>query len=445
MHTTETYRPHLHLSPRAGWMNDPNGFIAIDGTYHLFFQHDPNSTVHGPMHWGHATSTDLVHWTEQPVALYPTELGTCFSGSAIETAEGEVKLFYTAHSVRNGEDHQVQCLVHGDRALERFELDPANPVVPNPGLVAFRDPKVIWHEQTRRWIMLVTHGQSIGFHGSTDLVNWTLLSTFGEGDGRHSPGPWECPDLVPLAAPDGELLWVLIVGLNPGGYAPGSGTQYFIGRFDGVTFTNLNPPETELWLDYGRDYYAAQTAFDRRGGPPVAIAWASNWLYARQTPTQAFRGVMSLPRELALADTPDGLRVIARVPAKAGAALGRRERPGTGRFEFVVDPAPGEEMALVLFGETEPHFTVARSADGRGTIRTLRRSVPGMDAFAHDYAVDFPWVAPQGLRLTLYIDRGLVELCAADGLVWITNLFFPDAPETEPRLASRQVTGAEYA
>ncbi|MCR6670731.1 glycoside hydrolase family 32 protein [Devosia ginsengisoli] len=289
---TEKYRPNLHFSPKAGWMNDPNGLIRVGDLWHLFFQYDPDSTTHGPMHWGHAISTDLLHWSEQPIALFPTELGTCFSGSAIETESAEVKLFYTAHSrTKAGEDYQVQCLVHVEENLSRFSLDAANPVVPNPGLRAFRDPKVIWHGASHSWIMLVTEGQSIGFYGSTDLRNWTHLSKFGEGQGRHSSGPWECPDMVPLTAPDGETAWVLIVGLNPGGYAPGSGTQYFIGQFDGRHFVNANTPETELWLDYGRDYYAAQTFFERGGtNTPMALAWASNWLYAKQAPTKAFRG-----------------------------------------------------------------------------------------------------------------------------------------------------------
>lgn len=125
-------------------MNDPNGLIKVDGAYHLFFQHDPNSITHGPMHWGHARSTDLVSWEELPVALYPTELGTCFSGSAVETADGQLKLFYTAHRRIDDEDYQVQCLVHADRALSTYRHDERNPVLDNPGLPCFRDPKVIW-------------------------------------------------------------------------------------------------------------------------------------------------------------------------------------------------------------------------------------------------------------------------------------------------------------
>ncbi|WP_163266303.1 glycoside hydrolase family 32 protein [Chelativorans alearense] len=435
---TEKYRPNLHFSPCAGWMNDPNGLIRVDGVWHLFFQHDPNSISHGPMHWGHASSTDLVHWAEQPVALHPTELGTCYSGSAVEAADGEIKLFYTAHShTPEGEDHQVQCLVHADRSLRSYAVEPANPVVANPGLVVFRDPKVIWHEPTGRWVMLIAEGQSIGFYGSTDLKSWTYLSSFGDGHGRHGCGPWECPDLVPLTAPNGDTVWVLLVGLNTGSYAPGSGTQYFLGQFDGMAFGNANLPETELWLDYGRDYYAAQTFFERGGtDKPTVMAWASNWLYARQTPTEAFRGIMSLPRELRLVESPDGLRVAAHAPLAARQAFGATDRRGTGRFDHIVTLTVGEELTITLFGEDQPHFIVRRTTIRRGALRTMRAAVPGMDQFAHDYAVDFAWPERGALDITVFIDRGLVELGAADGLVWITNLFFPADPEAEARVDS---------
>lgn len=436
---TEKFRPNLHFSPRAGWINDPNGMIRLGDVWHLFYQHDPDSTLHGPMHWGHATSTDLLHWDEQPVALYPTELGTCFSGSAVESEEG-VKLFYTAHSrTPEGEDYQVQCLAHANSEMTAFGDDAANPVVPNPGFTAFRDPKVIWHEESRKWIMLVTEGQSIGFYGSVDLRNWSHLSSFGESHGRHSPGPWECPDLMPLTAPDGRTVWVLIVGLNPGGYAPGSGTQYFLGQFDGTRFTNDNPETTELWLDYGRDYYAAQTFFERGGtAKPTAIAWASNWLYAKQTKTEAFRGVMSLPRELRLVDTPDGLRVAASVPVANLRAIAQSGLPGTGHAELSANLAAGQTMEIVLFGETEPAFIISRDSGTRGSIRTLRRAVEGMDQFAHDYSVDLNWPDQGALKVDVFYDRGLVELSANDGLVWITNLFYPADPAAGLRVRTAE-------
>lgn len=426
---SEKFRPKFHFAPRTGWMNDPNGMIRVDGAYHLFFQHDPDSTLHGPMHWGHARSTDLVNWEELPVALYPTELGTCFSGSAIETAEGEPKLFYTAHQRLDDLDVQTQCLVHADRTLATFTPEPANPVIDNPGIECFRDPKVIWHAATARWILAVTMGQAIGFYSSTDLIDWTFESAFGEADGRHSDGPWECPDLVAMWAPDGSEHWVLIVGIGTGAYGPGSGNQYFVGQFDGHRFVNANAPDTELWLDYGRDFYAAQTFFDRTGEAPINIAWASNWLYARTTQTQAFRGVMSLPREMHLVEAPDGLRVAQRIPeglkkafaASAGAT-------GTYRQDIVIDLAVGQQAAIALFGERLPHFVAHRTSDASATIRTIRADVAGMPDFAHDYIVDLAYPVGGPLSLELYVDRGLVELGTSNGLVWITNLFFPEHP-----------------
>ncbi len=426
---SEKFRPQFHFAPRAGWMNDPNGMVRVDGAYHLFFQHDPDSTLHGPMHWGHARSTDLVNWEELPVALYPTELGTCFSGSAIETENGELKLFYTAHRKRDGRDFQTQCLVHSDGALTTFTGEAANPVIDNPGLECFRDPKVIWHAATARWILAVTLGQSIGFYSSTDLVDWTFESAFGETEGRHSDGPWECPDLVAMRAPDGSEHWVLLVGIGSGAYGFGSGSQYFVGQFDGHRFVNANTPETELWLDYGRDFYAAQTFFDRTGEAPVNIAWASNWAYARTTPTQAFRGVMSLPREMHLVETSEGLRVAQRIPAgvkQAFAALAGAT--GTYRQDIEIDLAVGQQTGIALFGERYSHFVVQRISEGTATIRTIRADIAGMPNFAHDYAVELAYPAGGPLALELYVDRGLVELGTSDGLVWITNLFFPEHP-----------------
>lgn len=436
---SEKYRPLFHFAPRAGWMNDPNGMIRVDGAYHLFFQHDPDSTLHGPMHWGHARSTDLVNWEELPVALYPTEQGTCFSGSAVETANGELKLFYTAHRRPDDQDFQTQCLVHADRALATFTAEAANPVIDNPGIECFRDPKVIWHAASARWIMAVTMGQSIGFYSSANLIDWTFESAFGEADGRHGDGPWECPDLVAMRAPDGCEHWVLIVGIGSGAYGPGSGNQYFVGQFDGHRFVNANAPETELWLDYGRDFYAAQSFFDSTGGVPINMAWASNWLYARTTQTQAFRGVMSLPREMHLVDTSDGLRVAQRIPEGVKQAFAAvAGATGTYLQDVAINLDVGQQAAIALFGERAPHFVVRRTSDAAATIRTLRADVAGMAEFAHDYAVDLAYPADGSLALELYVDRGLVELGTSDGLVWITNLFFPEHPAGAVTITARE-------
>jgi fructan beta-fructosidase len=424
MDQREPYRPRLHFAPRAGWMNDPNGLIRVDDAWHLFFQYEPGNGIEGPMQWGHASSADLVHWVEHPVALAPDGMGQCFSGSAIETAAGDVKLFYTAHGHRpDGRPLEVQCLVHADRALSRFERDSRNPVVDNPGLRDFRDPKVIWHAPTARWIMLVTHGQSIGIRSSTDLIAWRLESTFGEGQGHHG-GPWECPDLVEVAAEDGTSRWVLFVGAF-GGNAGGPGTQYFVGDFDGHAFTNENPADRVLWVDHGRDYYAMQTFFGVGG--PVSMAWAGNWQYARKTPTRAFRGLMAMPRTLSLVPTPTGLRLRQEPIGAVAAAFETIEigaTPSSGTYRLVVGPEVegNRPFGIALFGAARPHLMFLPGANGGLRVRTIRGEVPGLPHFAHDYTVEGPSDPPR--EIEIFVDHGLVEVNAG-GTLWLTNLHYP--------------------
>ncbi len=417
-------------------MNDPNGLVVIDGTYHLFYQHDPDGIDHGTMHWGHATSCDLSEWREHPIALRPDANGTCYSGSAVRTRDDEVKLFYTAHRLtESGRDFQTQCLAHANPSLTAFIQDADNPVLDNPGLEVFRDPKIIWHAPTGRWIMVVTLGQEVGFYSSEDLADWRFESVFGVGHGRHGQGVWECPDLIEMAGPDGTPVWVLLVGLSDSAFAPGSGTQYFIGTFDGHVFVNANAPESILWFDYGRDFYAAQSFFDDSGEPPVAMAWASNWAYARQTPTTDFRGVMSLPRQLRLVATENGLRLAQSVPPSVIAAFDQSD-PATGVFHrsFQLDLGAGKRHAIHLFGEAEPAFLVEAGPTTSAVLRTIRRDHPAMTGFGHNYTVTLPATGETELVLEIFVDRGVVELFIAGGLMTLTNLFFPSSPEADFRL-----------
>ena len=267
-------RPRYHFSPQAGWINDPNGAVRVDGLYHLFYQANPHGLVHGPMHWGHATSVDLANWTEQPIALYPEASGQCFSGSAVAAREGRVApelaaddailLFYTAH--RDGSPYvEDQAIAIADRGMTSFRKFAGNPVLPTPGPRDFRDPKVIWHAATQRWIMVVTHGQSIGIYSSSDALSWQAESEFGRR-------PWECPDLFPITVEgSGEQAWILVVGLGQGHISGGSGTQYFVGDFDGQVFRNRHSAETELFMDWGRDYYATQSFSGLNGDDPLAV------------------------------------------------------------------------------------------------------------------------------------------------------------------------------
>jgi fructan beta-fructosidase len=425
----EPFRPRLHFTAKAGWINDPNGLIKIDDEWHLFYQHEPHSTVHGPMHWGHASSHDLVHWNEHPVALYPDALGTCFSGSAVETQSGDIKLLYTAHRTDDqGQDLQVQCLVHADRQLTSFERESSNPIVTNPGLAAFRDPKVFWHGPTRRWIMVLTHGQSVGIRSSSDLVDWRFESEFGASEGRHGEGPWECPDLFQLRTTNGVSRWVLMVGIGTDGPGGGSGTQYFVGEFDGRRFINENAPDVVLWADLGRDYYAAQSFSG--ASETVTIAWVSNWQYANQTPTRECRGVMSLPRELTLVRMQEGLRLRQRIAPTVAAAfeiVRSGENPTSGTYCLLTqyDPGATKVMSVTLFDEPTPIVTITPLGEGKVRIRTLRESVGQISQFAHDYAVDVVLSGP--INIEIFVDNGIVEF-GVGGVLWLTNLHFPPKP-----------------
>ncbi|WP_268236444.1 glycoside hydrolase family 32 protein [Actibacterium pelagium] len=425
-----------------GWMNDPNGLIRLDSVWHMFFQHHPDGIDHDDIHWGHAVSHDLLSWEERPIALAPDQMGTCFSGSAVETPDGDVKIFYTAHSLTpEGRDHQVQCLVHADRSLTKSARDYRNPILPNPGREAFRDPKVIWHEQTSRWIMLVTLGQEIGIYSSTDLVDWRFESRFGEADISYRGGVWECPDLLRFDDGDGGEVWVLIVGVQSGAANGGSGTMYFIGDFDGQRFENHGDPDQMLWMDRGRDFYAAQGFFDRAGGEPVVMAWISNWDYARETPTKAFRGVMSLPRILSLVNTPKGRRLRQNLPEQVLNKLKSSSvSSGTYGFAKTFEMVEGDRTAILLFGSETPQFVLSRKAAATGVIHCHRDEHPDMQNFGHDLSIEFDWPMEETLELQFYVDRGVVELSAMDGTLWVTNLFYPEDPGGEVRILPNKNT-----
>jgi fructan beta-fructosidase len=308
----EPFRPQFHFSPPEKWMNDPNGLVYNDGVYHLFYQYYPEDIVWGPMHWGHATSPDLIHWENKPIALYPDELGLIFSGSAVVdknntsgfgTAENPpLVAIYTYHLVEGEKegrlDYQTQGLAYSLDNGETWTKYEGNPVIGNDGIKDFRDPKVFWHEESSRWILVLVAGDRAKFYKSTNLKDWNLMSEFGSDMGAHG-GVWECPDLFKLKVGDtGKEKWVLIISINPGAPNGGSGTQYFVGDFNGETFFS-DQAETK-WLDYGMDNYAGVTYNNVPSDDRIFIGWMSNWNYARDTPTEVWRSAMTLPRNISL-------------------------------------------------------------------------------------------------------------------------------------------------
>ncbi|WAJ71951.1 glycoside hydrolase family 32 protein [Catenovulum adriaticum] len=321
---TPQWRPKAHFTPEQNWMNDPNGLVYYNGKYHLFYQYNPHGNDWGNMNWGHATSTDLVNWHHHPVAveMSPKGLGYIYSGSAVvdydntsglQTGEHPPLVALFTHTEANTEV-QRQSLAYSLDGGDSWQQYANNPVIENPGIVDFRDPKVSWHPASSQWIMALTAGHSIEFYASKNLFDWAHISSFGEDDGSHQ-GEWECPDLFELTTETGIKKWVLLVSLVPGGPNGGSGTQYFIGDFDGVQFKAEH--QDVRWLDYGPDNYAGvtwdgrQTIDNRR----TLIAWMSNWTYAEDMPTFPWRGAMCLPRDLSLTQI-DGNFYVTNLPAK---------------------------------------------------------------------------------------------------------------------------------
>ena len=280
------YRPVSHFTPAKNWMNDPNGLVWHKGEYHLFFQYNPFGTQWGHMSWGHAVSKDLLHWEELPVAIPEGEEGMIFSGSAVSVGD-ELIAIYTLHNVKN----QSQCIATSKDNGRTFVKYEANPVL-DLGLEHFRDPKVFRYED--RWIMAVVKAEErlACFYSSHDLKNWKFESEFGNVGAIG--GQWECPDLFPLTI-DGEEVWVLIISLNPGGIKNTSGTQYFIGDFDGSTFTPRYSTDEPRWFDYGSHNYAGVTFNNEPNNKRIFIGWLNSWQLQNEVQT-SWTGSMTIPR-----------------------------------------------------------------------------------------------------------------------------------------------------
>lgn len=446
----EKHRPIFHHSPKEGWMNDPNGMVYLDGEYHLFYQHNPDTTVWGPMHWGHATSKNLMHWEQQEIALYPDTLGTIFSGSAVvdenNTAgfgKNALIAIFTHHNPQLEQQdtglHQYQSIAYSTDKGKTWAKYEGNPVLPNPGIRDFRDPKVIWHEESESWVMALATQQTITFYASPDLKSWEKLTEFGEGIGVHD-GVWECPDLLSFEV-DGETIWALLVSINPGGPNGGSATQYFLGDFDGKAFSPID--SVVRWIDYGRDNYAGVT-FSNTGDRKIFMGWMSNWQYANQVPTEEWRGANTFPRELGL-EKANGRWYMTSLPVKE--INGIIGSPQTYSRITVKDSLPLHKEWGAITKAYRLDFTVsAATAFSVRLSNALREEVVvGFDPEGKEFYIDrreantlpfkddFPsrQVAPrlsqeEEITVTLLVDVASVEVFADGGLTVMTDIFFPN-------------------
>ena len=396
----ERNRPQFHFTSRRGWLNDPNGLVWHDGLYHLYYQHNPFEREWENMTWGHASSPDLLHWTEHPTVLHPDSLGTMFSGSAVFDKDntsglGTKKnppLVYAYTADRS--DREAQCIAYstdGGMTLHKYE---GNPVIDSHDRWQThdtRDPRLFWYEAGRHWVLVLNERDGHSIYTSDDLLHWTWQS--------HTTGFWECPDLFPLAV-DGDpndVRWVML----------GASNTYMIGSFDGKVFT----PQSGKHRFSTGSIYAAQTFNNVPDGRRIQLGWAN--IDHRGMP---FRGQMLLPTELSLRTTKDGVRLTSKPVAEVASLL-------TPLYASR-DTLSGQQATAALhrFAQQDGvhlHATLLLSYATSAGLKLDGQTLVDYDLNRNTLGGQF--YSPQdptslALTMDVYIDRTSVEVFIDDGL-----------------------------
>ena len=452
MTNKEKFRPVYHHTPAYGWMNDPNGMFYKDGVYHLYFQWNPYGSVWGNMHWGHSTSTDLMHWKFEGCAIVPDAWGAIFSGSCVVDHENTagfgkeaVVAFYTSAKSTPWGDIQMQSMAYSLDNGKTFTKYEGNPILTSSEK-DFRDPKVFWYAPGKHWVMMLAVGQHMEIYSSVNLKEWKKESEFGAMQGAHG-GVWECPDLVEIPVEGTrEKKWVLICNLNPGGPFGGSAAQYFVGSFDGKKFVNESPTQTK-WMDWGKDNYATVTWNNAPDGRCIALGWMSNWQYANNVPTRQYRSANTLARDLTLYREGQELYLKSTPSVEVKKARGKKvsipsfrvsekheivnlfeDNQGAYEVEILIQNAGASKIAFCLLNDKGEKVSMYYDLNRKQFV--MDRSESG----TVDFSKDFPavTVAPANvdkeLTLRLFVDRSSIEAFGEDGKFVMTNLVFPSQP-----------------
>lgn len=452
MANKESFRPVYHHTPAYGWMNDPNGMFYKDGVYHLYFQYNPYGSVWGNMHWGHSTSTDLMHWKFEGCAIVPDAWGAIFSGSCVVDHENTagfgkeaVVAFYTSAKSTPWGDIQMQSMAYSLDNGKTFTKYEGNPILISSEK-DFRDPKVFWYAPGKHWVMMLAVGQHMEIYSSVNLKEWKKESEFGAMQGAHG-GVWECPDLVEIPVEGTrEKKWVLICNLNPGGPFGGSAAQYFVGSFDGKKFVNESPTQTK-WMDWGKDNYATVTWNNAPDGRCIALGWMSNWQYANNVPTRQYRSANTLARDLTLYREGQELYLKSTPSSEVKKARGKKvsipsfrvsekheivnlfeDNQGAYEVEILIQNAGASKIAFCLLNDKGEKVSMYYDLNRKQFV--MDRSESG----TVDFSKDFPavTVAPANvdkeLTLRLFVDRSSIEAFGEDGKFVMTNLVFPSQP-----------------
>jgi len=400
----ERLRPQFHFSPRRGWNNDPNGLVFYKGEYHLFLQHNPYGWSWGNMHWGHAVSPDLVHWQELPIALYPDEHGTMFSGSAVvdwnNTAgfqTGEEKVLVCIFAAAG--NPFTQGLAYSNDRGRTWSKYEKNPVVPNI-VGGNRDPKVIWYAPERKWVMaLFLDNNDYLLLSSKDLKQWDQMSKVTVA------GAGECPEFFEIAVDGNQqnTRWVFY----------GGNGRYLVGKFDGKNFTPESGPHT---LHHGNCWYASQTYTDipAEDGRRILVPWGQ-----MDTPGMPFNQMMGVPVELTLRTSDEGPRLFAN-PVKEHASL--RARTHT------IPPQslnPGENPLAAVKAELLDLVAELAPGDAAELGFNLRGVRVSYDARKQELSCNGVTAALKTLdgkiRLRLMVDRTSFDIFGNEGRLYMTT------------------------
>ena len=432
-------------------MSDPNGLVYYRGLYHLFYQHNPEANVPGKMSWGHASSSDLVRWTEHPLAIPHDDREEVYSGSVVVDQAnssgfgvGKDPPLVAIYTSAFPDGRQAQSLAFSVDAGMTWTKYGGNPVLDRDS-TSFRDPKVFWYQITGSygyWVMVAVEARArqIVVYRSDDLKYWTYLSTFGPLDSNE--GLWECPDLFPLSVGGdwGRTAWVLVVSIDPGRSTNGTFMGYLVGQFDGVEFT-AESIEEFIRLDWGSDLYAAITFANVPNHRRILVGWMSNWNYADKVPTSPWRGAMSLPRELSLTASGGSLRLAQQAPLELRALDQLADRvslkvfdlEGVRRFhggrhyrvDVTFEPVDAQEVGLeLLVGDGQVTRLSYEVQSGQMSLDRTRSGETEFDASFKSIERAPVQLRDGALKLQVFVDSASVEVFAQEGLVCMTDQVF---------------------
>lgn len=472
----EPFRPQNHFTPPSGKMGKPNAMLYHDGAYHLFYQNKVSMEDGDKFSWGHAKSSNLIKWEHLPTIFNPGEASAIMAGSVVmdysnssgfgQENKPAMIAVYTKKDVQKAaqgkNDFLTQNLAYSlDDGLTWTEYKD-NPIVSNPGIKDFMDPKVLWHGPTKKWIMVVSAGNRVKIYHSPDLKEWAYASEFGKDYGSHE-GTWERPDLiyVPIKKTDGEGKWVLMVTVNKGEEKGGKSTQYFVGDFDGNTFSSMYPKETVRWMDYGLDLseMISCSGMPIGDGRKLIFGLIDNTMYSDQLPTESWKGSLSIPRHLVFKyDAAGGLfldiqpvrelkklmgkpksfeKIMVNGEKDLSSEFGEQIMPGV--FTLFIKAIEGTpnmalelsndigEKLLIGYDFKETKYYVDRSQAGKADIHESFNTINSTTTGKKNVSAT---------TIFAFVDVSGVEVFFEKNTIPMTNLIFPTKPYTKVKVIS---------